>query len=269
MIARPPVKHAGGKTSLLQTLLEHAPANIGTYYEPFLGGGALFFALKNEGRFKRAVLNDTNERLVTTFKAIKTDAELVLAKLRRMKNTEEYFLKVRERFNRATDMYEVAALYIYLNKTCFNGLYRVNKKNEFNVPFGRYAAPKICDEENLIAVSAALRSTKLLSKDFQSVEMIGERGDFAYFDPPYLRRVGDEFVAYGTDHFGFEDHVRLRDHALMLKKRGVHVMISNSGADPVRKLYASRAFKIHEVKGARSIGAHASTRGTLPDLVIQ
>lgn len=266
---RPFCKHAGGKTSLLATLLEHVPDDIGTYYEPFVGGGALFFALKNEGRIKTVVLNDTNERLIATFKALKSDAKRVITKLRRMKNDEEYFRKAKKRFNVVTDLFETAALYIFLNKTCFNGLYRVNQKNEFNVPFGWYKNPTICDAENLQAVGMALKNTRLTSRDFQHADLMGKRGDFVYFDPPYLKRVGNEFVGYGTDHFGFGDHVRLRDHALVLKKRGVRVLISNSGADPVRKLYASKDFKVFEVKGARSVGAHASTRGTMPDLLIK
>ncbi len=269
--ARPPVKHAGGKTSLLPILLEHVPKKFGTYYEPFVGGGALFFALKACGLFKHAVLNDTNKRLMTTFRAIKADPDGVIKKLSRMKNEDEFFYRVRAQkidSPRYTPC-DVAAWYIYLNKTCFNGLYRVNKKNEFNTPFGSYKNPKIVDAENLQACALAFKNTKFLSRDFQSVDLIGERGDFVYFDPPYLKRVGNEFVAYGSDHFGLADHERLRDHALMLKERGVHVMISNSGADPIRDLYKSKKFKIHEVKGVRTVGAHASTRGHMPDLLIQ
>lgn len=269
--AKPFTKWPGGKRSLLPFILPLVPEKIGTYFEPFVGGGAVFFALKNEGRIRTAFINDTNRRLIVTYRGIKSDPEMVIAKLKRMKNDEEYFLRVRARklSEKPVDTHATAAWMIYLNKTCFNGLYRVNKKNEFNVPFGYYVNPKICDAENIRACALALRGTTFGTQDFEAVTTTATKGDFVYYDPPYLQRVGNEFVAYGTDHFGLEDHVRLRDRALMLKEQGVHVMISNSGADPIRKLYASRAFKVHEVNGARTIGAHGSTRGTMPDLLIQ
>lgn len=267
--AKPPLKWPGGKRSLLPIILQHVPEKIRTFYEPFVGGGAVFFALKNEKRFKEAFINDTNKRLMKTYKAIKSDPELVIMKLKRMKNDKEFFLRTRARVLDESDVHATAAWLIYLNKTCFNGLYRVNKKNEFNVPFGSYENPKICDAENIRACALALRNTTLTMLDFESCTSGANKGDFVYFDPPYLQRVGNEFVAYGTDHFGLEDHVRLRDKAQQLKERGVHVMISNSGAEPIRKLYARRGFKIHEVNGARTIGADGSTRGKLPDLLIQ
>jgi DNA adenine methylase len=205
---------------------------------------------------------------MTTYKAIKSDAEEVIRRLKRMKNVEDFFYRVRARKIDDKDMYDIAAWYIYQNKTPFNGLYRVNKKNEFNAPFGSYKNPTICDAENLIACSAALRNTKLLSTQFHHVMGVAKKGDFVYLDPPYLQRVGNEFVSYGVEHFDLDAHTVLRDCATDLKERGVHVLISNSGADPIQELYSKPWFKVREVRGRRSVGAHASTRGTLPDLLI-
>lgn len=260
------VKWAGGKTSLLPTLLECVPKQFGTYFEPFVGGGALFFALKRADRIKRACLNDSNSQLIAAYKVIKSDVEVVMHDLRKMKNEVAYYYRMRARYNSPTDTHSKESLFIYLNKTCFNGLHRVNKENKFNVPFGKYANPLICDEENLIACSAALRNTQLHSRDFQS-EVV-QAGDFVYFDPPYLPRLKTDFTAYGPDKFSFDDHVRLRDHALMLKKRGAHVLISNSGSEDARELYSSRQFKIREVQGRRSISAGGEHRGYMPDLLI-
>lgn len=267
--ARPFVKWAGGKTSLLPTLLEHAPQHFESYFEPFVGGGALFFALREERGKIFGHLNDTNRRLMQTYAAVKLDVDDVIARLRRMKNTEAFFYRTRSKKTDLMSPPDLAAWYIYLNKTCFNGLYRVNKKGIFNVPYGYYKNPPICDVENLRACSTALRGVKLTSTDFVKSTAYAVEGDFVYFDPPYLRRVGHEFVAYGADHFGIEDHERLRDHALELKGRGVNVMISNSGAEPVREMYRGRKWKITEVQGARSIGASAHSRGVVPDLIIR
>jgi len=266
--ARPFCKYAGGKTSLLTELLRRMPERIGTYYEAFVGGGALFWALANEGRFKRAVLNDTNVRLMRTYSAIQRDAVAVAKRLRRMKNEESFFLRVRKKdIDREKDDVALAAWFIYLNRTCFNGLYRVNKADRFNVPFGRYKNPRICDEENLLACSEALSGVELMSGDFEVAMRRAKKGDFMYADPPYLPRSGEEFTAYGADGFGLRDHERLRDLALRLKDKGARVLISNSGADKVRELYA-RGFEIAEVKGDRRIGARSNWRTPAPDLLI-
>lgn len=271
--ATPFVKWAGGKRSLLETITEHAPKKFGNYHEPFVGGGAVFFKLTSDERFdfERAYLNDTNTRLMATYTAIRDDVDSVVRKLRicTKKHSEEFFYATRnKRTIDSHDNDEIAAWMIYLNKTCFNGLYRVNKKNEFNTPWGKYVNPTICDQDNLRACSYALRRTRLSSVDFALTTKKAVEGDFVYFDPPYMPRLGNEFVGYGADHFGLKEHTMLRDLALELKKRGVHVMISNSGADEVRTLY-KRGFKIHEVKGKRSVGATWERRGHMPDLLIQ
>lgn len=270
--AVPFIKWAGGKRTLLPTILDLAPKMCVRYCEPFLGGGAVFFAMKSEKRIaKRARLNDINGELADTYRAVRDDPASLISKLKShaKKHSEEYFYKQRAiRIENASQTL-IAARMIYLNRTCFNGLYRVNKSGEFNVPFGKYVNPKICDAENLAACADALTKTMITSFDFQQVverDGYGE-GDFIYFDPPYLPRVGTEFTNYASTGFGLAEHVRLRDVALALKKRGAKVMISNSGADAVRDLYR-RGFKIHDVKGIRNVGAAGHTRGTMPDVLI-
>ena len=189
----PFVKWAGGKRSLLRQILPHVPNQIGTYFEPFVGGGALFWLLAGAGRIERARLNDKNERLIRTYRAIQSDAGLVIRRLRRCRNDEKFFLRMRARKIDVETDDAVAAWLIYLNRTCFNGLYRVNKKGEFNVPFGRYENPMICNDALLRACERALSETtfaRLTSDDFQKAVSMAKAGDFVYFDPPYLPRVG-------------------------------------------------------------------------------
>jgi DNA adenine methylase len=248
----------------LHEILPRLPKKIKTYYEPFVGGGAVFFALATEKRFKRAVLGDANVELVITYAALALDVETVIQRLKAHagKHSEEYFYKVR-----ANPGSDPAARLIYLNKTCFNGLYRVNKMGQFNTPFGKYTNPTICDEENLRAVSAALEGTTCLSLDFE-VTVIGARsGDAVYFDPPYVP-VSDtaNFTAYSAGGFGPADQERLRDVARKLIDRGVHVLLSNSDTPFVRKLY--HGFKIEKVEAPRRINSKGGKRGNVGELLI-
>lgn len=280
-LALPFLKWAGGKRSLLDQIFPFVPAKLGTYFEPFVGGGALFFALRSQGRIKRAQLSDINERLVRTYRALqgtrtRDTVESVIAKLVRKKNDKAFFLRERARKIDALDDTDVAAWMIYLNKTCFNGLYRVNAKNEFNVPFGDYANPRICDARNLRACAFALGGDEAGPGDvvvphshFDIACSRAKKGDFVYFDPPYLPRMGSEFTSYDASSFGIEEHTQLRDLALALKRKGVHVLVSNSGADDVRALYGSREFTLVEVKGKRSVGASSNSRTHAPDLLIR
>jgi len=269
--ATPPLKWPGGKRSLLPTILENMPRSFGSYHEPFLGGGALYFKLYSEGLLKKASwsrLNDVNSVLTTTYIEIREDVERVITRLKvhARRNSSDYFYKLRAK--RQPDGHgAIAARLIYFNRTCFNGLYRVNLSGEFNVPYGNYKNPKILDGDNLRACSVALKRTRITSFDFEDCAKHVVKDDFVYFDPPYMPRLGKEFVGYDNSKFGLSEHIRLRDCALRLKKLGAHVMISNSGADEVRELY-KKGFKLLEVKGRRTIGASSTTRGYMPDLLI-
>ena len=261
---RPFLKWAGGKRQLLSELLARMPRRFGTYHEPFLGGGALFLEVLPE----RAVLSDANERLVRTWRAVRDDVDAVVELLSSYPHDKEFFLELRASEIDARSDVEVAAWFIYLNRTGFNGLYRVNGSNRFNVPWGKYRNPTICDEGRLRAVSHALRNTEIHCEDFGKVLERAEQGDFVYFDPPYVPlSATSSFTAYQKGGFGLEQHARLRDTARELKRRGVRVLLSNSSADEVYGLYG-RGFQSTEVLASRAINSVASRRGKVPELLI-
>jgi DNA adenine methylase len=273
MIAHPFVKAVGGKTFLLPEILKRLPAKINTYYEPFVGGGAVFFALATERRFKRAVIGDANEELMITYEAVAQDVDAVIRALKKHVYEEAYYYAVRAQKPRT--IAARAARCIYLNKTGFNGLYRVNRKGEFNVPFGRYTNPKICDEENLRAVAAVLRVSAphvgvlhVMCLDFEKAVVSAKRGDVFFADPPYFP-VSEtaNFTGYTKGGFTFDDQKRLRDVALRLKSRGVHVLLCNADVPAARKLYA-KGFKLHSVSVRRNVNSKATGRGPVGELLI-
>jgi DNA adenine methylase len=264
-IGRPFIKWAGGKRQLLPSLIQHAPPNPSRYFEPFIGGGALFFAL----RPRRAVLADVNERLIRTYKGVRNNVDDVIHLLRSYPHSPAFFYGFREKKIDDRSDAEVAAWFIYLNKTGFNGLYRVNRDNCFNVPFGRYSSPNICDEPTLRACSAALAGTQLLVGDFEVVVAKAKRGDFVYFDPPYVPlSATSSFTSYTSHGFGDAEQTRLRDTAKKLKKRGVRVLLSNSSAPFVRKLYAD-GFDLVRVSATRAVNSKATARGAISELLIR
>lgn len=266
-IAGPPLKWVGSKRRLVPEILKRLPEKIGTYYEPFFGGGAVFFALASAGRFKRAVVNDMNDELMRMYAQLEIDVGGVIDALRRHVCEEKYYYRIRAQVPTDLSPNARAARVIYLNKTCFNGLYRVNKKGEFNVPFGDYSDPKICDEENLRAVSEAFGATSILSVDFEVVTQEAKKGDAVYSDPPYIP-VSDSsnFTAYASGGFDARAHERLRNRARYLSGKGVHVLLSNSDTPHSRELY--RDFKIEEVQVGRSINSVGSKRGKIGELLI-
>jgi DNA adenine methylase len=265
MTARPFLKWVGGKRQLLDALLAHVPPKISTYFEPFVGGGALFFAKTP----RRAVLSDQNERLIRAWRGVQNDVEGVIARLSTYPHDRAFFCEMRSRdIDRESDI-DVAAWLIYLNKTCFNGLYRVNRKNVFNVPFGSYENPTICNAEGLRACSAALRGVELRHADFSIVLEQAKAGDFVYFDPPYVPlSATSSFTSYTAEGFGPKDQIRLRDTALELKERGVSVLLSNSSAGFVRGLYSACEFVIEEVMASRNVNSKSTTRGKIAELLI-
>jgi DNA adenine methylase len=254
---------------LLPEILPRLPRTINTYYEPFLGGGAVFFALASEGRFrrfKRAALNDVNDDLMCAYLALRDYPDELIRALSKHVYDKKHYYAVREM--RPLTLFGGAARFIYLNRTCFNGLYRVNSKGEFNVPFGRYKNPTICDEKTLRAASGALKDRVVLAWfDFESAVASAKRGDSVYFDPPYvpLSKTAN-FTSYSKNGFGEAEHVRLRDCFARLDKRGVHVLLSNSDTPFVRKLY--KGFKIEQVEAPRRVNSKASKRGNVGELLI-
>ena len=264
--ARPFIKWAGGKRQLMPELLRFVPEKYGTYFEPFLGGAALFFAL----RPATAVLADSNERLLRTYRGVAEDVEHVIARLSEWPHDRDFFLKLRRSDTASMTDAEVAAWFIYLNRTAFNGLYRVNRQNQFNVPFGRYENPTICDAAGLRACSSALRrSARLRVGDFEAAVADAREGDFVYFDPPYVPvSEYSNFTRYTSGNFGAEDQLRLRDVALALKRRKVHVVLSNSSAPAVFDLYA-RDFEVHPVGARRALNSKGDRRGEVVEVIIR
>lgn len=266
---RPFLKWAGGKRQLLPALIERAPREFGTYHESFVGGGALFFALVTQGRVGRAVLSDNNLRLIRTWRAVRDSVEDVIRRLRETRNDLAFFTEMKHvQIDAAREDADVAAWFIYLNKTGFNGLYRVNKKGTYNVPYAYNLNATVCDEAVLRRASEALAGVEIHHARFETVLDRAAAGDFVYFDPPYVPlSPSASFTKYTRDGFTLGDQTRLRDVASTLKARGVAVLLSNSSADVVRELY-SQGFQQDEVAALRAINSKGDGRGAVAELVI-
>jgi DNA adenine methylase len=261
--AKPFLKWAGGKRQLLEHLRSRVPT-YGTYHEPFIGGGALFFDIVPE----RAILADFNDRLVRTYTAVRDNPEAVIARLSTYPNEKRFFLSMRQRDIDAECDEELAAWMIFLNRTGFNGLYRVNQKNGFNVPFGSYKKPNICNAENLRACSKRLEDVEILHSDFRTIEERVKPGDFVYFDPPYVPASNTaSFTAYTKKGFNLDDQAELRDLAMRLKEKGVSVLLSNSSVPEVHALYAE-GFERIEIFANRAINSNAAKRGKVAEALI-
>ena len=274
--ARSPVRWAGGKAKLVTTLASYMPRGFGAYYEPMVGGGALFWHLANEGRLDghHVFLSDACEPLIRTYHVIRWELPELLRLLREKPITSEHFYSLRDADTKAMTHAEAAAWFLYLNKTCFNGLFRVNRKGIFNTPWGRWEkyerTPLVADEMNLAACASLLRKldVHLRTCDFDQVPP--ERGDFVYFDPPYFPKSKTaNFTSYGKVKFDVAAQIRLRDFALALKARGVYVMLSNSDTQETRALYGSSGdFTLHETSAPRAINSKADKRGLADELII-
>jgi DNA adenine methylase len=264
----PFLKWAGGKRQLLPRLLAAAPLTIDTYYEPFVGGGALFFALRAAQRFRRAVLADCNADLIRCYQALQADVDGVIGALRSLSYDEAEYYKVRAADPSMMDASGRAARTIYLNKVGFNGLYRVNSSGQFNVPFGRYSRPLICDEPRLRAAATALQGVQLLCQDFtRTVEPAGS-GDFVYFDPPYVPlSATSSFTAYAEGSFGPEEQQQLARTLRELGGRKVPALLSNSDCEVSRALY--RGLRPRTVQVRRSINSVATRRGPVGELLVK
>lgn len=272
---KPFVKWVGGKRQLLKQFRdldlyppEAFDSEKNRYFEPFVGGGAVFFDLLPQ----KAYLSDLNAELVTTYNIIKYDVEKLIVSLKRQKYEKEYFLKVRSKNPKLLTDVQVATRFIYLNRTCFNGMYRVNSRGEFNVPFGKYENPQICDEDNLRKVSLALRSVEIKHQDYKQVLKKAKKGDFIYFDPPYhpVSKTAT-FTAYTSQGFGEKEQIELRDTFLELHKRGCFVMLSNSDAPFINTIYSelkTDGIKVNKVSAGRAINSKASGRGKICEVLV-
>ena len=288
---KPFLKWAGGKTQLLGSIQTHFPytkENEFVYIEPFVGSGAvLFWVLNNYPYIQNAVINDVNADLINTYNTVKTRVRELVEILKRweveyhalsesQESKKEYYYAKRQLFNdRSSDEITQAALFIFLNRTCFNGLYRVNKQNKFNVPIGSYKTPMICDEDNLYLVSKALKNVNLLNGDFEMTKQYANENTFFYLDPPYkpLNKTSS-FNSYAKGSFNDDEQERLSRFCITLSTEGHKFLLSNSdvkGQDVqddefFDKLY--RNFKIERVPARRNINSNSSKRGYLTELLI-
>lgn len=259
--AKPFLKWAGGKRALIPDILKVFPSTYNKYYEPFLGGGAVFFA----ARPVVAQLSDSNYDLITTYRQIKDHVHDVIDLLETMRYDEEIYYRVRQACPKTN--LERAVRFIYLNRTCWNGLYRVNRVGKFNVPFGTYTNPRICDKENLLAVSKGLKNTRLRAVDFKVALKEASGGDFVYLDPPYVTSHNNNgFIEYNKKIFSLQDQVRLAAAMRELTLKGCRVLMSNANHAAIKEIYSG----FHFLKAMRPsiISGTVEGRGRISELLI-
>ncbi len=284
-VGRPFLKWAGGKSQILDPLVAHSPREFGAYHEPFVGGGAMFFGLRARSAPvpRGATLNDLNADLVTTYRMVRDEVEALVEALHRLAATylgddaearSAFYYEQRART--PNDDVDRAARFIFLNKTCFNGLHRVNRRGEFNVPHGRYSNPRILDESGLRDASQALGGVELTCLDFAEALQAPQAGDFVYIDPPFepLSKTSS-FTGYTQGAFGREQQQRLKWCVDDLTARGVHVMLSNSPHDYIRGLYSADRgplsglrYRIDSTPARRAINSRGDGRGAIDELIV-
>ena len=291
LVVKPFVKWAGGKTQILDPIRLKYPAGLGQsitkYAEPFVGGGAVLFDLLRHYHFEQVYISDINRELICAYQTIRDDVETLVARLSEIERRylpakervrkELYYLN-RDRFNSlkaANDTsVELTALFLFLNRTCFNGLYRVNSKGAFNVPQGRYKNPGICDADNLRAVAGVLQNVRIVCGDFRAADPFIDQNTFVYFDPPYRPLTGSSsFTAYARDGFSDHEQIALAQFINRLSERGAYVVASNS--DPKNADQADNFFddlyarqKVFRVSASRAINAKGNKRGKINELLI-
>ncbi len=271
--AKPFVKWAGGKRQIMDKLLSLVPKEYNTYYEPFIGGGALLFELSP----KKAVINDSNEELINVYRTIASDQgfedTVRLLNTYEAKHSEEFFYQIRnldknpKKFSKLSNA-EHAARTIYLNKSCFNGLYRVNKKGEFNVPYNKKNKINTYDRQNMTLAYVYFQSNeiKMLNEDFEEAVKDAQKGDFIYFDPPYDSEKEDTFNSYTEEGFGKEEQKRLARVYQELSDRGCYVMLSNHNTSLINELYKN--YHIHLIHAKRNINSNGEKRGKVEEVII-
>jgi len=270
ILVTPVVKWVGGKRQILDEIIPHIPQKFSTYYEPFLGGGAVLFELQP----KKAVVNDVNSELINLYHVIKTNVDELIEDLKKHKNEKDYFYKIRE-LDRNKECYnsltpiEKASRIIYLNKTCYNGLFRVNRAGQFNTPFGNYKNPNIVNEFTLRAVSKYFNKAQITftCKDFDEALKGIRKGAFIYLDPPY-DPVSDTSSFTGYDKGGFDrnEQIRLKKTCDKLNEKGIKFLLSNSATDFIRELYSG--YKIHTIQARRAINSKSDKRGEIDEVLV-
>ena len=272
---KPFVKWAGGKRQLIPILNQNLPESFGTYYEPFLGGGALLFHILTDKNGQKCSISDLNSDLVLAYTTIRDRIDALITSLKNheknyQKDSESYYYSIRES-NPRSEIEKTSRL-IFLNRTCFNGLYRVNSKGKFNVPLGKYSNPNIVNEENIRAVSHILQSsrTAIKCRDFEAVLRDAKKGDLIYFDPPYQPvSATSNFTSYTTKDFTYDDLTRLAELCLKLDSRGCNVLLSNSDSQEVADIFAKNPWKINRISANRSINSNSKKRTGHFELLIK
>ena len=272
---KPFVKWAGGKRQLIPILNQNLPESFGTYYEPFLGGGALLFHILTDKNGQKCSISDLNSDLVLAYTTIRDRTDSLITSLKNheknyQKDSESYYYSIRE--NNPRSEIEKTSRLIFLNRTCFNGLYRVNSKGKFNVPLGKYSNPNIVNEENLHAVSHILQSSRVSIKcrDFEAVLSDAKKGDLVYFDPPYQPvSATANFTSYTNKDFTYDDLTRLAELCLKLDSRGCKVLLSNSDSKEVADIFSKNPWKITKIEANRSINSNSKKRTGHFELLIK
>ena len=261
--AGPFLKWAGGKRQLLTEIKRRMPKEYGGYYEPFVGGGAIFFGTLHAP----ALISDTNQELINCYKIVRDQVEDLIVDLAKHENSEEYFYSIRAIQPAALSRVERASRFIYLNRTCFNGLYRVNRKGQFNVPYGRYKNPALIPADKLRAANTNLQGVEVEFADYRKVARMAETGDFIYLDPPYIPLSGyADFKRYTSDIFGIEQHREMAALLGELDEKGVKFMVSNSDTPLSRELY--RDWNIDAVVARRLINCDATKREGALEVIV-
>lgn len=275
--AKPFVKWVGGKGKLIPELEKYFPKKFNRYFEPFVGGGALFYEVIQKNNIVFSSINDINKKLIITYKQIQKNPQKIISQLKNIENEykkltleeqKEYFYTIRKKYNKENlDDIATTVYLIFLNKTCFNGMYRENSKGEYNIPFGDQKNPTICDEKNILAVSKCLKNTEINNLSFENAVEKCKKGDFIYFDPPYYPiNATSNFTNYSKNTFGQEEQKRLRDVSAGLAKKGCFVMLSNSNTPFIKKLY--KKFYINYLSAARSINSKGDKRGKIKEVIV-
>lgn len=272
---KPFVKWAGGKRQIIPILHQNLPESFGTYYEPFLGGGALLFHILTDKNGQKCSISDLNSDLVLAYTTIRDRIDTLISSLKSheknyQKDSKSYYYSIRE--SNPRNEVEKTSRLIFLNRTCFNGLYRVNSKGKFNVPLGKYTNPNIVNEENLRAVSSILQTNRISIKcrDFESVLRDAKKGDLVYFDPPYQPVSSTaNFTSYTTKDFTYDDLTRLAELCLKLDSKECHVLLSNSDSKEVSDIFAKNTWKITRIEANRSINSNSKKRTGHFELLIK